>query len=72
MRISKHRKAKSHLFVCLLIPMMVDVMKFLSRYPPFKEEEEKTIYEKDDRINRTGEGTKVHRPKRKGEIMKSK
>ena len=71
-RIGKHRKAKSHLLEYLLIPMMVDVMKFLSRYPPFKEEEEKTVYEKDDCINRTGEGAEVHRPKRKGEITTSR
>jgi len=59
----EHRKAKPHLFECLLIPMMVDVMEFFSGYPPFKEEEEKTIYEKDGRIDGTGEGTEDHRPK---------
>lgn len=71
MRISKHRKAESHLFECLLIPVMVDVVEFFSRYPPFKEEEEKTVYEKDDYINRTGKRTEIHRPKGKDKTMTS-
>jgi len=74
MRVNKHEKKlnPSDLFERLLIPMMVDVMEFVSRYPPFKEEEEKTVYQKDNCINWTGERAELHRPKGKAEVMRSR